>query len=248
MPDKRKHRGAHPEDARLFNDAQLPALRRAVHEYSWLLTRGYADESALKLVGDRHDLTARQRLAVWRSACSDQALQSRTKTLTPLSACASKRLAADGYNLLITIESALSGAILLVGRDGAFRDLASIHGTYRKVEETRPAIELIIDYLHDTRAASLDWYLDRPVSNSGRLKTLIAEILEDRAVKWNIELPDNPDTVLAEWPGPVITSDSWVLDRCNRWVNLAGELIRSRLPQAWLVDLRTVGEKHTNTL
>lgn len=238
MPDRRKHRGAHPEDARLFADSQLPELRRAVDEYSWLLSRGYADESSLKLVGDRHDLTARQRLAVWRSACSDQALASRTKRLTPLLACASERLGTDGYNLLITIESALSGGVALIGRDGALRDLASIHGTYRKVEETRPAVELIVDFLGEAGAGSVDWFLDRPVSNSGRLKALIADILEERGARWNIELPDNPDTVLAEWSGPVITSDSWVLDRCERWVNLAGELITSRLPQAWLVDLR----------
>ncbi len=72
MPDKRKHRGAHPDDNRLFAEDQLPSLRTAVAEYSWLLTRGYAEESALKLVGDRYDLTARQRMAVWRSSCSDE--------------------------------------------------------------------------------------------------------------------------------------------------------------------------------
>ena len=160
--------------------------------------------------------------------------------MAPLSACASERLGADGYNLLITVESALSGGVVLIGRDGALRDLASIHGTYRKVEETRPAIELIAGFLGETDAGSVDWFLDRPVSNSGRLKTLIAEILEERGTQWNIELPDNPDTVLADWPGPVITSDSWILDRCKRWVNLAGELITTRLPEAWLVDLRVV--------
>ena len=29
-------------------------------------------------------------------------------------------------------------------RDGCFRDLASVHGTYRRVEETRPALELAV--------------------------------------------------------------------------------------------------------
>lgn len=36
-PDRRRHRGAHPEDARLFKTARLGALRVAVSELSWLL-------------------------------------------------------------------------------------------------------------------------------------------------------------------------------------------------------------------
>jgi len=238
MPDKRKHRGAHPEDEHLFAESWVDALRSAVHDLSWLLSHGYAEESSLKLVGDRYDLTARQRLAVWRSACSDQALGHRGECLTTTADCRAAGLAVDGYNLLITVESALSGGVVLIGRDGAYRDLASIHGTYHKVEETIPAVELIAEFLRRAGVASIDWYLDSPVSNSGRLKALMAEVLAGRNVQWNIELVSNPDAVLVDWPGPVVTSDSWVLDRCGRWVNLAGELVEAQLPAAWRVDLR----------
>ena len=77
MPDIRKHRGAHPEDRKLFADDQLPALRTAVRELSWLLSRDYSIKGALKLVGDRYALTDRQRLAVSRAACSDQSKEQR---------------------------------------------------------------------------------------------------------------------------------------------------------------------------
>ena len=77
MPDKRAHRGAHPEDHRLFDPAQWPRLREAVAEFSWLLTRRYADKSALKLVGDHDQLHQRQRMAVMRCACSDDSLARR---------------------------------------------------------------------------------------------------------------------------------------------------------------------------
>ena len=50
-PDRRRHRGAHPEDARLFEPSRLEGLRVAVSELSWLLSRGYQTKSALKLVG-----------------------------------------------------------------------------------------------------------------------------------------------------------------------------------------------------
>ena len=59
MPDTRQHRGAHPEDGRLFAPEMLPRLRAAVSELSWLLSRGYPARAALKLVGDRHRLKRR---------------------------------------------------------------------------------------------------------------------------------------------------------------------------------------------
>ena len=77
MPDRRAHRGPHPEDARLFAAEVHPALRRATGDLCWLLSRGYARESSLKLVGDRYGLLARQRIAVARCACSDEAAADR---------------------------------------------------------------------------------------------------------------------------------------------------------------------------
>ncbi len=66
----------------------LPRLREAVADFSLLLTKGYAEKSALKLVGDRFSLTQRQRLAVMRSSCSDQQRQSRLERCVPVEALA----------------------------------------------------------------------------------------------------------------------------------------------------------------
>jgi hypothetical protein len=79
MPDKRTHRGPHPEDAKIFAPKAVPNLQLAIADFSLLLTKGYAEKSALKLVGDRFSLTERQRLAIMRSACSDEQLGSRNR-------------------------------------------------------------------------------------------------------------------------------------------------------------------------
>ena len=73
MPDARAHRGPDPRDRDAFAPAAWPRLREAVADLSWLLTRGYAEASSLKLVGDRLALTERQRMAVRRCACADAA-------------------------------------------------------------------------------------------------------------------------------------------------------------------------------
>jgi len=139
----------------------------------------------------------------------------------------------------------MSGGIIFVGRDGSFRDLASIHGTYRKVTETIPAVELIGNFLKQIGAGQTLWLLDSPVSNSGRLKTHIREIAEKNNWAWQIELVTNPDTVLiksasgelVEPDAIVITSDSVILDGCSKWVNLAGEIIKTMKPAARIIDL-----------
>ena len=143
MPDKRKHRGPNPQDATAFAPDRQPGLRQAVADLSWLLSHGYAEKSSLKLVGDRYRLTERQRMGVMRCSCSDQALARRKEHEVACGAAAGQCLLLDGYNVLTTVEAALAGGIILEARDGCYRDLASMHGSFRKVAETVPAIELV---------------------------------------------------------------------------------------------------------
>jgi hypothetical protein len=233
MPDKRIHRGQHPSDATLFAADRISDIRRAVADYSLLLSKGYAEKSSLKLVGDRFTLTERQRLAVMRSACSDEQQAGRKSRQLAINAVAGQMIAIDGYNLLITIEAAISGGLIFRGRDGCCRDLASIHGTYHRVSETQPAIEMISGFLQQTGIDEALWLLDSPVSNSGRLKTILREHNPD----WQVELVTSPDAVLIKGEKIVASSDSVILDKCGRWVDLAGEIIKNRLPEAKIIDL-----------
>jgi len=237
MPDKRTHRGPHPRDEKLFSPAAIADLRSALADFSLLLTKGYAEKSSLKLVGDRFSLTERQRLAIMRSACSDQELISREKREIKITDVANQAVVIDGYNILITIEAAMSGGVIFKGRDGCFRDLASIHGTYRKVSETIPAVQLIGEFLKKISVANCLWLLDSPVSNSGRLKTLIGELASENEWDWEIELLTSPDAKLIKTDLTVASSDSVVLDNCKSWVNLARVIIEKKLPKADLVDL-----------
>ncbi len=144
MPDTRKHRGPGPQDYAWFGAGARPNLVAAVSDLSWLLSRGYAEPSALKLVGDRYRLVERQRAAVIRSACSDAARADRRSRQVEPGSLGGQPLRIDAFNLILTLESALGGGVVLGGRDSCYRDLASVHGTYRRVEETRPALELAV--------------------------------------------------------------------------------------------------------
>jgi hypothetical protein len=237
MPDKRTHRGPHPQDAKLFSPDNVGNLRLAASDFSLLLTKGYAQKSTLKLVGDRFSLTERQRLAIMRSACSDQQLASRRQREVKIAELTGQPIAIDGYNVLITVEAAMSGGVIFKGRDGCFRDLASIHGTYRKVTETIPAVQLIGDFLKEIGVTKTLWLLDSPVSNSGRLKTLIGQLAQKDNWNWEVRLSLSPDFELTKTDSVVVSSDSVVLDGCKNWVNLAAEIITHQLPATVMIDL-----------
>jgi hypothetical protein len=238
MNDRRKHRGAGPEDKKLFSQANVNKLRRACGDLSLLVSRGYAEKSSVKLVGDRFDLTSRQRLAIVRASCSDQQLRTRRNKQVLQGHLTGLSVAVDGYNILITLESALSGAPLFVCRDSVIRDLAGIHGTYRRVEETAGAMELAAEVFEAAGVGHVQWYFDSPVSNSGRLKTAMYEFAVESGLAWDIELVNNPDKVLADCEEVVISGDSDVLDKCSCWFNFSFEAISS-IQSCWLVDLRS---------
>ncbi len=237
MPDKRIHRGPHPADEKLFGPEHIACLKQALGDFSLLLSKGYADKCALKLVCDRFSLTERQRLAVMRSACSEEQLKDRKNREVKIYNIAGQTVAVDGYNVLITIEAALSGGIIFVGRDGCFRDLASLHGTYRKVEETIPAVKLINEFLKEASVAKVLWLLDSPVSNSGRLKTLIQQLAKENNWNCEVRLSISPDYELIRSDFLAATSDSAILDGCKKWLNLARAIIESKLPNSWIINL-----------
>ena len=236
MPDSRSHRGAHPEDATLFGPSALQSLRSATADLSWLLSRDYAMDSSLSLVGNRYKLTARQRLAVARAVAAQDKVALRTATQVSAGHLAGEPVWIDGYNVLLTVEAALGGAVIIAAQDGTYRDMASVHGSYRKVEETVPAIELIGRWLAGVSCEPCHWLLDSPVSNSGRLKTILYEVASVAGWNWQVELVPDPDKIQAGCEHIVATSDSQILNQSERWLNLARTVV-SQIEGAWIVDL-----------
>ncbi len=237
MPDTRTHRGPDPRDAAGFGPSSWPTLRVAVSDFSWLLGRGYAPVSALKLVGDRGNLTERQRQAVRRASCSEEKRARREANRASSEELAGCVLVIDGFNVLTTIETALGGAVVLLCRDGTYRDIAGVHGTYRKVAETLPALETVASVLGKLAVPRVEWLFDRPVSNSGRVRSLVLQTAAEHAYQWSVDLVDNPDRQLQESSEIIATADSGILDAGPRWFNLARHVIDTACPSAWIVDL-----------
>jgi hypothetical protein len=133
----------------------------------------------------------------------------------------------DGFNVLVTVEAALAGGVLLRCRDGCLRDMASMHGSYRRMVETDAAVDLIGAALAPLRLGTVRWLLDQPVSNSGRLAERIRAAAPPDA-GWHCELVHDPDRPLRDAPAEVVvaTADSGILDHGPRWLDLASLAVR----------------------
>ena len=240
MGDSRRHRGPHPMDEELFSEQAVPVLRGAVADLSWLRTRGYSDASAIKLVGDRYQLRTRQRTAVGRSSCSDSAQEDRVSRRRDPETMKSRSLVIDGLNVITTLEVALAQGVLLLGRDSCMRDMASFHGSYRLVEETERAVGILIDVVESMRPSDVTLYIDRPVSNSGRLAEIVRTAAVGKGSRIEATTADRVDQLLQASSAVVASADSAILDRCGDWLNLARiavERNRIELAPLWLLDL-----------
>ncbi len=237
MEKSHRHKGADPEDERSFGARSLARLRQAVSDLCWLLDHGYGIASGTELVGDRYHLTRRQRIAVARCACSGADKERREARCVAASQLRGQELWLDGFNVLAAVETALGGGVILIGRDGCCRDVAGIYSHYHKVAETVPALRAIGQFASDCALTGCHWWLDSPVDNSGRLKAIIQDVATEAGWPWQVELVTNPDRVLSTTGQIVASSDHAILDRCQRWFNLARQVIAQHVPHARIVEL-----------
>lgn len=211
-------------DPTTFADDALPRLRQAVDDLSWLRGRNYAEGAASTLVGDRYQLTARQRAVVQRAACSDDEREERF--LHRQRDVAGRRVAVDGFNQLLSLEHALDGGAVFRGRDGVVRDVIGMNGRWQRRARTGDAILALRAAL--VAAREVIWFLDAPVGNSGQLATVLR-----RAGIAHVEVVPDVDAQLLAFDGVVVSSDGPLLSR-HPWV----PLLDTVLPKgAWVVDL-----------
>ena len=234
MGEKETRRGYVDTDEQEFSEESLVTLKKAQDEIRWLLDRGYQIKNAVTFVGNHYLLSSRQRLALTRATSPTVSIAERKRK--EVIAYSNQVVSIDGFNLIITLEVALSGSTLIKCMDRCFRDLAGLRGTYRLIDKTDSAIVLIGNRLKSMNIAGARFFLDTPVSNTGRLKARILEQLSGCGYDLAVDLVNNVDAILKTKPY-VVTSDAIILNECSSWINLAGAIISEDIVDAKYVDL-----------
>ncbi len=226
QPETRRNRGKDPEDNALFSPAhEQEKLLTALDDMHYLLSKGYAPRATLALVGNRYRLRQRQILALQGMSCSAGDITCRKDKEVFADDVNGKTIYLDGFNVLIVMETLLSGGFVFKGLDGCYRDISSVHGSYKRVRQTENVLVTIGRSLQKLGAGEVIWIFDAPISNSGRLKTLCYETATQHGFAWQIFLNNAPDKYLIAENRLIASSDAWVLNHCYRWFNLIGYMV-----------------------
>lgn len=230
-------RGYVPEDEKQFAGKQLELLQKAADEVQFLLDRGYDVKPVTTFVGNHYLFSERQRLALARSVSARESIQKRVnkELLQTERGRLPETVHIDGFNTIITLEVALSGSPVFYCRDGALRDLAGLRGTYRVIDKTQTAIELLLRQLELLYLSEAVFYLDAPVSNSGRLSGLIRQCAKGYGISVQTQIIPDVDRVLEQMEG-VISGDAIILNRCKSWLNVM-PLIIGEMDYVWKIRL-----------
>lgn len=226
-------RGYVPEDDHNFSPEAIEKMKTASRHICYLINEGYDLKQASTFVGNHYILSERQRLALVRSVSTTEQLDIRkTKEKTSVAGC---EVWIDGFNTIITLEVMFSDSLLFECMDGTIRDLAALRGTYRIIPETEAAVRMLLDTLKEQGVDTVHILLDEPVSNSGRLKALIADAGEDYPFILDIKVLKEVDKTLWEKEN-VITADAIILDHCVSWMNvlrICAEKYNAKMIKVW---------------
>lgn len=201
-------------------------LIKAADDFRYLLNRGYPRKASLELVGNRYALGKAERDLLHRGVFSDKDSNSRKRKRISFSKIQNSPLAIDGYNVLITIEAGLSRSPLILGDDGFIRDISGLSSMYKPTELTEKAIRLILQFLKKLKPRSILFLFDAPMSKSGVLAKEVRELLKKEGLQGEAQTHPYPEKILNEFSGIIATSDTAILDRSKKVIDLAGEILK----------------------
>jgi hypothetical protein len=213
-------------------------LRKAAEDFRYLLNRGYPRKASLDLVGNRYKLTFDGRHLLHRGVFSDEDSEARRKKIISAKGIMNKDLAIDGHNILITVEAGLSGRPLILADDGFVRDISGLSGNFKKTELTERAVQLIIGFLKKWRPRHALFLFDAPISKSGILAQELRALLKKEDLSGDALAVKVPEKILIGFPGVVATSDTAILDRSEKVIDLAGSIIRMKIGSMSLLKLK----------
>jgi hypothetical protein len=204
-------------------------LWEAAADLRFLLNREYPRDASLQLVGNRYNLDHDGRHLLRRAVFPDAIAEERGKKRASIEELKGARLAVDGYNCIITLESALKGKTIYLADDGFVRDISGVSGGYHETPQTAEALGLIMKLLQSVGTIETHILLDSPISGSGSLAARIRDLMQGHGIPGDASAIKVPERRMARYKGICASSDTAVIDQSDRVFDLAGYLITKRL-------------------
>lgn len=201
-------------------------LKKASHDMKYLLDRGYKKTTALNFVANHYRLSKHERNFLVRYVFSEKEIRNHKSKLISPKEITGKNLVIDTYNVLITIQEIISGKEIVKGMDGFLRDASAIFSKYKFNEDTRNAIEKILEILSYYKPGSVLFILDSQISRSGELASYIRGKLGEFCMPGDARVSRNADREIIKQNRITATSDSIILERVKNVIDF-GKLLLS---------------------
>jgi len=218
--------------------ANFKDLQKAAEDFRYLLNLEYPRKALLELVGNRYELTFDERHLLHRGVFSEVDSEARQERIVSPEAIKNKDLAVDGHNVLITIEAGLSGRPLILADDGFIRDISGLSGSFKKTEVTEEALQWIVTFLKKWRPRHALFLFDAPISKSGILAKELRTLLKKENLPGDALAMKVPEKILIGFQGVIATSDTAIIDRSEKVIDLAGNIIRTKVGSMSLLKLK----------
>jgi hypothetical protein len=201
-------------------------LAQAVKDLRYLLARGYNRESAARFVGDKYRLTLSERYVLIRGVFGEAEAESRRVKLVGIGETYGERISVDGYNVLVTVESILAGKPLIQCDDAVARDISAVFGKHKITSRTIRALSIILKNLKESQAKEVHFFYDKQVSKSGLLASTTRKMMAEFDLDGTATTSQRADVATLGFGGIVVSSDTVVIQKAKRVLDLAGEIAR----------------------
>ncbi|MDI6806843.1 MAG: DUF434 domain-containing protein [Candidatus Aenigmarchaeota archaeon] len=214
-------------------------VREAAEVLRYLLNHKFQRKNIkniLRFIQGPYNLNADQIHLLDRAVYSDKESEARSKKLINVKEIRSSTLGIDGYNVLVTLESALEGKPLVQADDGLIRDIAGKSSRYRPSETTYKALNLIFSTLKAYPPRETLFLFDERIGMSVEFAKSVRGMLNEYGLCGDASVANYPDEEILEYE-IIATSDSTPIDKAKKVFDLAGYLIKEEL-KCKLIRLR----------
>lgn len=220
-------------------------FKEAATDYFFLRNRGYREKTAVKLVGDRYQLSGNERMMLYRGITTIEKAKIRKNLITSdMESWKGKTFYMDGYNVCYTIMNYLAGKQVFIGNDGFLRDTGNSTENRGKNESLfHCALKILGDFLEPLEFGNIVVYLDASAGNNGVERDVVSfkEEMERKLKRFEIYPVISADNELKKTIGGIIaSSDSEILDATTCPVIDAARLSLEKQYRLQVVEMETI--------
>lgn len=205
-------------------------LSSPARDIRYLLERGYPKTSSIRFVGDHCRLDKNERHILTRVIVPPKTAVARNRKRLTSKEVAGKKILADGYNVLIAIESMLSAHTLWLCDDGFVRDTRGVFRSHSNTDITTEAVKQMCAILFKSNVSYVKVLLDSQMSQSGELAALIRQELALLSLQGEVSTSEHADFDLkhADPEYVIATADGVIIDAVEKVTDLPQAVIEER--------------------